>query len=202
MRSDSYVPHRGLLYTLLWLSALVELGLTGYRLHHTDSFGGFYNPIIVELLVTSVLTLLWIPLTMLFHRAAGTLGSGGNAATTGRSRHGSLFGENGGNFVLWVMWLVGAAITTHHWPNRTLAGSGRQGTVLLTIVAFSWIPFALLTLAMMFISMEHAAVRALNTGGAGTGAGVGASTGAGAGAIRSDKPAQGVAQGAGPGAAV
>lgn len=32
---ESYVPHRRLLYGLLWLTAVAELGLTAFRIHST-----------------------------------------------------------------------------------------------------------------------------------------------------------------------
>ncbi|THH05654.1 hypothetical protein EW145_g4638 [Phellinidium pouzarii] len=168
--------------SLKWLTALAELGVTAFRIHHTNSVAGFYDAIIAELLVTSLLTLLWVPFTLLFHRSAGTVGSGAGSSS-GRSRVSPLHAETGGNSILWLMWLVGGSIATHKWPNRILAGFGKQGSVLLAIVALAWIAFGLLTLAKMFGMMEYAAARALDGG---------------AGIAGRDKPVQG----AGPGTSV
>ncbi|KAI5117620.1 hypothetical protein M0805_001220 [Coniferiporia weirii] len=170
----SYVFHRAALYALLWTASIVELGLTGYRVRHTKSAAGFYgtllppplpepdkrpeeqtitnstpaDPIVVELLVTAALTLLWLPISGLAHlRKARDLSSG----------LGPLRGESAGNFVLWVMWLVGAAIATNKWPNKTLAGTGKEAHLLLGIVAFAWLPFAALSLAKVFVLMQYAA---------------------------------------------
>ncbi|KAI5118796.1 hypothetical protein M0805_005024 [Coniferiporia weirii] len=193
MRRGSYVPFRAFFYALLWLTALSELGDTGYRLHHTNTSAGFYDPIVVELLVTSVLTLIWIPCTFLTHSSAGTIGRGagrsgrgaragaGNGAGTG-SPHGPRHAETAGNLILWTMWLVGAAIATNKWPNRTAVGRGREGSVLMSIVALSWIAFGFLTLAQAFVMMEYAAARVFN-GGASSGAGSRSAAGTGAGAV-------------------
>lgn len=103
IRPTSYVPHRWALYSLLWAASVVELALTAFRIRHTNSLFGTHDPIVAELLVTSILTILWVPVTLLFHRSAGA-GTG----TALSPRH----GETGGNLVLWIMWLVGAAIAT------------------------------------------------------------------------------------------
>ena len=92
--------------------------------------------------------------------------------------------EGVGNFVLWVMWLVGAAIATvsgfnlylinhiciclltrclfislqHKWPTKVLAVAGRSGHILISLVAFSWISFGVLTLASVFIALHGAAL--------------------------------------------
>ncbi|KAJ2995061.1 hypothetical protein NUW54_g7453 [Trametes sanguinea] len=56
------------LYVVLWLFSAVLLGLTATRLHYTlhlppgdplNNGNSFYDPIVAELLVTSVLGLLW-----------------------------------------------------------------------------------------------------------------------------------------------
>ena len=56
------------------------------------------------------------------------------------------------------MWLVGAAIATNRWPTRTLAGPGKQGAILTTVIALAWVEFGLLSLAKMFAAMEYAAI--------------------------------------------
>ncbi|KAL5479113.1 hypothetical protein ACEPAI_2401 [Sanghuangporus weigelae] len=158
MGRDSYVPHRRALYALLWMIAVVELGLTAYRIHHTRSLFGFYDPIIVELLVTSILTITLIPVILLTLR--GIL-------RPSRKRLGFLHSESVRNLILWIMWLVGGAIATHKWPRRSFAGPGKQGRILTTIIAFAWIEFGLLTLVKVFSAMEYAAKNA-GSGGLGS----------------------------------
>lgn len=108
IRPTSYVPHRWAIYSLLWAASVIELALTAFRIRHTNSVNGTFDPIVVELLVTSILTILWVPVTLLFHRSmdGGAVGTG--AGRVSSPRH----GETGGNLILWIMWLVGAAIVT------------------------------------------------------------------------------------------
>ncbi|KAL5520179.1 hypothetical protein ACEPAG_9392 [Sanghuangporus baumii] len=159
MARDSYVPHRGALYGLLWTMAVIELGLTAYRIHYTNNTFDTYDPIIVELLVTSILTITWIPVILLTLR--GILGPS-------RKRLGFLHRESSRNLILWIMWLVGGAIATHKWPRRSFAGPGKQGRILTTIIAFAWIEFGLLTLVKVFSAMEYAAKNASGGGGLGS----------------------------------
>ncbi|KAL5525440.1 hypothetical protein ACEPAF_9310 [Sanghuangporus sanghuang] len=160
MARNSYVPHRVVLYGLLWTMAVVELGLTAYRINYTNDNFDTYDPIIVQLLVTSILTITWIPLILLSLR--GILGPS-------RKRLGFLHGESARNLILWIMWLVGGAIATHKWPKRSLAGPGKQGRILTTIIAFAWIEFGLFTLVKVFAAMEYAAKNASGGGAGGLG---------------------------------
>ncbi|THH03164.1 hypothetical protein EW145_g6479 [Phellinidium pouzarii] len=162
MSVASYVVHRSALYALLWASAVVELGLTGWRIHHTKSVAGFYDPIVAALLVSAVLTLIWIPITSFLHlRKARGLHSDTGAG------YAPLHAESGGNIVLWIMWLVDAAIATHKWPTRALVGpsSPKDAHLLLSLVAFAWISFGVLSLACVFVLMHFAALRAIRAAG-------------------------------------
>ncbi|KAF8218048.1 hypothetical protein K438DRAFT_1747286 [Mycena galopus ATCC 62051] len=152
----SYVPHRRIFYTLIWALAAAALGLTAARIHFTRSNFRTHEAIVAEILVTSILTLLWVPVTLIFHRRApddlnarGGLGGG---------RFGGLHHESSGNIVLWLMWLVGAAIAAHHWPTRTFVGFGRQGDMLLAIVALAFVEFGLLTMVKVLALMEYSAL--------------------------------------------
>lgn len=137
------------------------------------------DKIVVELLVTSILTILWVPLTLLFHRTARGVNNNHNntAGTTTHSRigsrghYGGLHHESSGNFVLWVMWLVGAAIAVHQFPNRLAAGPGKEGRILITIIALAFVEFGLMTLAKVLALMEYAALGATSRGFVGTGPG-------------------------------
>ncbi|KAG9310825.1 hypothetical protein JVU11DRAFT_8678 [Chiua virens] len=99
------------LYIVLFLFAMVTLALSAVRIHYTThippydptNYGvQFYDPVVVELLVTSCLTVLWAVF------AARTIHS--------RLEHrflSSFGGEIIGLFVFFVLWLVGAAFATH-----------------------------------------------------------------------------------------
>jgi len=141
--------------------SLALLGLTAYRVHHTKKLAGFYDPIVVELMVTAVLTMLWVPFAIL-----GLLRRAVSSMTTG-----ALHTEALGLFVLWVMWLVGSAIATNKWPSKAFCGFGKQCNVLIAIVALGWVAFGLLTLIVIAALMHYAAAHAGGTFGRGVGAG-------------------------------
>jgi len=149
-----YALARMPLYALLWVVSVILLGLTGFRVEHTRHIGKFYEPIIVELLVTSALTILWVPF------AAWSLNNlrAASASGTGLTR---THPEPHGNFILWVMWLVGAAIATNDWPTAAVRGVGKQSRILAAILAFGWTGFALLTLIFVVTLMHHAAANAV-----------------------------------------
>jgi hypothetical protein len=147
-----YALTRMPLYALLWVVAVIELGLTGFRVEHTRHVGKFYDPIIVELLVTSALTILWVPYaSWSLNRLRTTNANGMTAANP----------EHHGNFVLWVMWLVGSAIATNDWPTAAVRGVGKQSRILAAILAFGWTGFALLTLIGVVGLMHYAAASAV-----------------------------------------
>lgn len=146
-----FVKHRLGFYALLWSASVIELALTGWRIHHTKTVSHFYDPIVAELLVTAALTILWIPV-------AGVVNARKSKELAPGSSYSLLNIEAVGNFVLWVMWLVGGAIVTHKFPTKAVAGTGSAGHILITLVAFSWISFGLLTFASVFIAMHGAAL--------------------------------------------
>ena len=98
--------HRHALYSLIWIFSVIELGLTAYRIHKTRQ-AGYHEPIVAELLSVSIFTLLWIPIASLLIRRATS--ATGNAGQTSTMHH---HGETIGNAIIWLMWLVGAAIAT------------------------------------------------------------------------------------------
>ena len=112
------------------------------------------DPVVVSLLVTSVLTLLWVPLGAF------------TALRNSTSRYGGLHHELGGSFILWTMWLVETAVATNKWPTRAIArafafatevsGAKKQGDVLITIVAFGWLAFSFLSIIKLFLAMHYA----------------------------------------------
>ncbi|PFH46976.1 hypothetical protein AMATHDRAFT_7215 [Amanita thiersii Skay4041] len=122
-------PLRISLYVLLFIFAVIMLGLTGRRVNFTEP--EFYDPIIVELLVTSILAIIWtivmIPLL---------------AARTRAGVVSSYLFEQIGLFILFVMFLVGAAIATHKWHGLGFCFGTNACNILTAVVAFSWITWA------------------------------------------------------------
>ncbi|KAJ7848923.1 hypothetical protein B0H14DRAFT_2766287 [Mycena olivaceomarginata] len=172
-RRYSYVPHRRLFYGLIWAIAAAELGLTATRIHFTRSNFRNHEAIVAELLVTSILTLFWVPLTLLFHRRAPGIDNVHNNVDGNlrgnRHRYGGLHHESSGNLVLWIMWLVGAAIAAHRWPTRGAVGFGRNADILITLVALALVEFGLMTLVKVLALMEYSALGASGLGGPGVG---------------------------------
>jgi len=190
----SYAGARPFLYAFLWIVSVVLLGLTAYRIHSTKRVG-FYDPIIAELLVVSILTILWTPFAI-FTLVRGSYGAhhagttnaaaaGTTTTTTTNTRRPGYLPETIGLAILWVMWLVGAVVTTNTWPAKKFCGPGKQCSILAAILAFAWIGWGLLTLLGVSLLAHHAA----GTGyGAGTGTGyTHGGTGAG---VRGEKPGQ------------
>lgn len=123
--------------------------------------------------MTAALTILWVPVALAAPvRKSKDLHPG--------SGYGALGVESIGNFILWVMWLVGGAIATvcllliarpheriahrifyckNKWPTREIAGHEEDGHILITIVAFSWICFGVLTFIKFLVGMQYAALK-------------------------------------------
>ncbi|EJC97817.1 uncharacterized protein FOMMEDRAFT_143374 [Fomitiporia mediterranea MF3/22] len=139
---------RGFLYIVLWLFSAVLLGLTATRIHYTTHLPPgdplnqgrhFYDPIVAELMACAILALLWAPLVAhMIH---------------GRREYrylSKVWHELLGLFVLWVLWLVGAAIATHIWPNLPAFCSQFQACRVLTaMLAFAWMGWIMLCLLML-----------------------------------------------------
>lgn len=148
-----YATVRTALYSFLWVISLIELGLSGYRVHHTHKVAGFYDPVVAELIFISVLTMLWIPFALFLQVRKS------HALQRGASRgFAPLHGEMVGLWLVWIFWLVGDAVVTHKWPNSFQTGSGKQAHILNAIVAFGWIAFSLLSIIMTTLLMHYAAL--------------------------------------------
>ncbi|KAF5393258.1 hypothetical protein D9757_000768 [Collybiopsis confluens] len=127
------------LYSALAIFSLVLLGLSAARLHYTthlppgDPLNG--DPIVAELLLTSILAIFWSWFIVhCIHKRHEN-----RIITTFR-------GELIGLFVLWVMVLVGAAIATTFWGNLSFCQSFEACRLLTALVAFAWMSFIILTL--------------------------------------------------------
>ncbi|KAL4063595.1 hypothetical protein V8B97DRAFT_1990657 [Scleroderma yunnanense] len=158
---------RVVLYVLLFIFSAVVLSLCAVRLNYTLhlkpydplNFGvKFYDPIVVELLVTSIFTLVW---------------SGFIARTIHKRlehRHINHFrGEIIGLFVLFLFWIVGASIATQtgnlpdprtHWGNLSSCWRYASCRVLTAMLAFAWVScvvvLVLLATSLLFASANKA----------------------------------------------
>jgi len=144
---------RAFLYVTLWVFSVVLLGLTAARIHYTTHLPRgdplnqgqpFYDPIVAELLACSVLAMLWAPLVVhMIH---------------GRSEYrylSKVWHELLGLMVLFILWLVGAAIATSIWPNLPSFCSQFQACRILTaMLAFAWLGwitlFALVVTTLLY----------------------------------------------------
>ncbi|KAF8957213.1 hypothetical protein BDZ97DRAFT_1670344 [Flammula alnicola] len=141
-------PIRAFLYMCFFVFSVVLLGLTGARIRHTETLGdggdilttrtGFYDPVIVEILVTSALAILaslWL-MTAILARIGGPMGK---FAT-----------EHVMLWPIWIMFLVGGAVATHKWHNlKWCRGAHKECRILESIKAFVWICWGWLTIILI-----------------------------------------------------
>ncbi|KAF8815256.1 hypothetical protein BYT27DRAFT_7129161, partial [Phlegmacium glaucopus] len=134
-----------LLYPLLFVFSTVLLGLTAYRVHYTKSLSGgdilttrshYYDPRIVALLVGSILAVVFsmiMLVVMLAWRNGGTS-----------------FAETGSVLILWIYFLITAALVTDQFSNlKWCRGGFKECSVLETIKAFSWMCWAILSFLLL-----------------------------------------------------
>ncbi|KAH9041890.1 hypothetical protein EDB83DRAFT_2228090 [Lactarius deliciosus] len=130
------------LYCILWVFSVVLLGLTAARIHYTENLspddplnGGyrFYDPVVAELLATSILVTLWSMFAI-------------HAIYTRRDRlivH-TFAAESIALFVLFVMWLVGTGIATVRpffssmWGDLGWCHQYSPCRLLTALVAIAW----------------------------------------------------------------
>ncbi|THU90567.1 hypothetical protein K435DRAFT_256496 [Dendrothele bispora CBS 962.96] len=138
---------RTALYFLLSLFSIVVLGLSATRLHYTlhvplgDPVNGgedFYDRIVVELLVASILTMLWSWFVMWIIRKRK------ETAFVSTFRGGFI-----GLAILWLMWLIGVIVVTHMWGDLRWCQIYKPCRILTALVAFVWIGW--ITMTVIFI---------------------------------------------------
>ncbi|CEL56528.1 hypothetical protein RSOLAG1IB_07877 [Rhizoctonia solani AG-1 IB] len=128
---------------------MVVFSLTIVRLNYTDrrrdprvdplrNGQAFYDPPIPELLVSSFLTMCIAPWMMfVIYRRYGH-----NILT-------KTWFELLCLFVLWGLWLGGAASATALWPNLNWCQIYQPCRILVALIAFAWMGFILLTFLMV-----------------------------------------------------
>jgi len=144
-------------YVILFMFSAVMIGLTAARLEYTTHLPpwdplnhghSFYNPIVAELLASSCLSLLWslFALHILFPGWTFEYGV-----------FSSFAGEMVGLFCLFVLWLVGAAISSTMWAELGWCHEYEACRLLTALVAFAWLGWAML-LFLLFITILFAVV--------------------------------------------
>ncbi|KAI0922256.1 hypothetical protein AcW2_006999 [Taiwanofungus camphoratus] len=127
------------LYIALWFFSVLLLSLTSARLHYTthlpkgDTLNAgvdFYDPIVVELLVCSIMALGFAPFVLrLGDRFAPGLDRYASAPVT----------EPLSLSILWLLWLVGSAVSISIWPNLSFCYQFEACRVLSAMMAFAWL---------------------------------------------------------------
>ncbi|KIM89662.1 hypothetical protein PILCRDRAFT_192356 [Piloderma croceum F 1598] len=140
---------RIILYVLLFLFSIVLFGLCAARLHYTthlppnDPLNGgtsFYDPIVAELLVTSLFTMLWSP----------TIAHAVHTKYEYRRRYLSSFlFELAGLGLFFVFWIVGAGVATSLWGNLRFCHQYQACRILTTLVAFAWMGFIMIFILLV-----------------------------------------------------
>ncbi|KZT13284.1 uncharacterized protein LAESUDRAFT_719641 [Laetiporus sulphureus 93-53] len=127
------------LYIALWIFSIILLILTAVRLNYTlhlpkgdplDGGTDFYDPIVAELLVCSVLTLgfalfVFRPPVSLFAHLFPDVSI--------------VVIEVIALAVLWFLWLIGSGIATSIWPNLSWCYQYSACRVLSAMTAFAWL---------------------------------------------------------------
>ncbi|KAJ6584882.1 hypothetical protein B0H19DRAFT_1107001 [Mycena capillaripes] len=130
-------------YAVLALFSFIVFCLTIARLSYTNNLPrgdplnrgrDFYDPDIVELLISAMLTIAWsLFVIYTIHKRVED-----NLVSTFR-------GELVGLFVIWMFWIVGTAIATTQWGSLGFCAQFEACRVLSAVVAFSWLSWVLVT---------------------------------------------------------
>ncbi|KAF8730002.1 hypothetical protein AX14_005839 [Amanita brunnescens Koide BX004] len=122
------------LYAILVLFSFVLFCLCCARLNFTTVDLKFYDPIIVELLVTALITIPWASyIIYCIHKRVET-------------KYVSKFREEIISLaILWIFWIVGAADASGIWGTLSGCLQNRECQVLSALLAFSWLGWATLT---------------------------------------------------------
>ncbi|KAJ7644069.1 hypothetical protein FB45DRAFT_717368, partial [Roridomyces roridus] len=151
-------------YAILVLFSFILFCLTIARLAYTNHLPrgdplnrgrDFYDPDIVELLVTTMLSMAWgvYVIRTIYRRVDNNLVS-------------TFRGELVGLFVVWMFWIVGSAIATSFWGNLGFCQEFSACRILSAIVAFSWLCWISVTfnfaVSLTFILANNALLEPLH----------------------------------------
>ncbi|KAI0701528.1 hypothetical protein C8T65DRAFT_656185 [Cerioporus squamosus] len=144
------------LYIILWVFAALLFILTCVRLNYTlhlpagDTLNhgvDFYDPIVAELLVCSLLSLGSIPFVLgWIPPVLGSAASSNLLELTALS-------------VLWLLWLVGCCVSTSIWPNLTFCMQFAPCRILTAMMAFAWLGWTALVglIVVAILNVVHKA---------------------------------------------
>jgi len=132
------------MYGLLGLFSFILLCLSAARLHYTTHLPkgdgmSFYDPIVAEVLFTTLLTITWCIFTIysIHKRYENPYLS-------------TFLGEVIGLSVLWLFWIVGAGVASTMWGNLGFCQQFQACQILSALVAFSWLGWLVLSLLLGF----------------------------------------------------
>ncbi|KAF7314203.1 hypothetical protein MKEN_00892500 [Mycena kentingensis (nom. inval.)] len=155
---------RKISYAIFAFFSFLVFALTIARLAYTNNLPkgdslnrgrNFYDPVVVELLVTSMMSMAWAGFIIYtIHKRVSE-----NYVSTFR-------GELVGLFVVWMFWLVGTAIATNFWGNLGFCAQFEACRVLSAMVAFSWLAWLAVTfnfaVSLIFIVANGALLEPLH----------------------------------------
>ncbi|OBZ75002.1 hypothetical protein A0H81_05068 [Grifola frondosa] len=130
---------------------LVLFGLSADRLHYTthlppfdplNNGKSFYDPIVAELLATTIFAMFWSSFIIHIIHRSYDLG-----------RLSSFFAELLGLSALFVLYLVGAAIASTFWGNLFWCHRYFPCRILTTLVAFSWMCWVVVLILMIMSAL-------------------------------------------------
>ncbi|KAF8815244.1 hypothetical protein BYT27DRAFT_6734815 [Phlegmacium glaucopus] len=136
------------MYGLLAFFSVLVLGLSAARLQYTthlpkgdplNSGKPFHDPIVAELLFTMILTIPWCTFVIysIYKRYENPYLS-------------TFLGEVIGLSVLWLFWIVGAAIASTMWGNLGWCQQFEPCRIISALIAFSWLGWLVLSLLLGF----------------------------------------------------
>jgi len=149
------------LYGGLILFSFILFCLSAARLNYTtrgnSTKGGrvFYDPIVVEILITTLLTIPW------------SIFIGWSIHKRYENRYLSTFrGEIIGLSILWIFWIAGAAGASHPWGSLSWCQQFEACRILSALVAFSWLGWltlsTILGLSLLFSLANKALMEPLH----------------------------------------
>ncbi|KAF8597111.1 hypothetical protein BDV93DRAFT_527675 [Ceratobasidium sp. AG-I] len=132
------------LYAILLACSVILFSLTIARVSYTshtrserslNSGQPFYDPSVVELLVSALLTLFFAPFMIYVTRT--------------RRIEPTIAIELGALFVLWLLWVGGAAAAVTVWPDLSFCVSFAACRLLQALMGFAWLGWIALTMLLL-----------------------------------------------------
>ncbi|ESK86438.1 hypothetical protein Moror_4945 [Moniliophthora roreri MCA 2997] len=135
---------RIILYSILALISVILLGLCAARIQYTTNLPprdplnngvNFYDPVIIELLVTTLLTLGWSGFIIVLYFKDKP----NSVIKTYRDELIALV-------ILWLLWLGGSAAASDIWGDVALCQQFQACQLLSAVIGVCWVGFVVLTI--------------------------------------------------------